>query len=183
MNVPRALAALLIAASLIASCGAGPTLPAIGPCPSPTAIPARPGTRAQPGEGEYRQVLVGGIDQLTKLTADFKKRWPGTGFSRDSSFRPDFAKYADSSACVAQAMLSEVPPVGADPAFVEAFSSALHDFVNAEAQARDGVKSRNVTAYQDWVANIDGLINAIRDTFRQFPQAPFEPPARRTPTN
>lgn len=183
MNVPRALAALLLAVPLLASCGAGPTLPATGPCPSPTAVPARPGNRAQPGESEYRQALFAGIDQLTKLTADFKKHWPGTGFSRDSSFRPDFAKYADSSTCVAQGMLSEVPPTGADPAFVEAFSSAVHDVMDAEARARDGVKARNVTVYQDWVSNIDGLINAIRDTFRQFPQAPFEPPARRTPTN
>jgi len=183
MNVPRALAALLLFAPILASCGAGPTFPTLGPCPSPTAEPTRSPLRGQPGESDYRQALFVGIDQITKLTADFKSRWPGNGFSRDSSFRTDFATYADRSICVAQGMLAQVPPAGADSSFVEAFGSAVRDFVNAEGLARDGVKSRNVTVYRDWTANVDDLIDTIRETFRQFPQQPFAPTPRRTPAN
>jgi hypothetical protein len=186
VNGPRILAPVILVASLVASCGAGPTFPTPGHCPSPTPLPARvpsPASRAPQGENEYRQILFAGIDQLTKLTADFKTRWPGTGFSAASAFRTDFATYVDQSTCVAQGMLGQVPPAAADADFVDAFDAAVHDFVTAEARARDGVQARNATVYRDWNTSIDGAINTIRDTFRRFPQAPFGPGLRRTPTN
>ncbi len=183
MSLPRALARLLLLAPLFAACGAGPAFPTPGPCPSPTAAPARAATRAPRDESEYRQALFAGVDQLTKLTADFRARWPNPTFYRDPDFRTDFATYADRSTCVAQAMLNEPPPTDVAASFVEAFDSTVRAFISVEAVARDGVRARNATAFREWADSIDGQVNAIRDTFRQFPQQPFGPAPRRTPSN
>lgn len=183
MNLQRLLAGFLLLAPILGSCGAASTFPTSGPCPSATAEPTRFPGRPPAGDSEYRQALFAGIDQLTKLTADFKSRWPGNGFSRDTAFRTDFATYVDRSVCIAQGMLVQTPRAAADASFVEAFDSAVRAFTDGEVHARDGVKSRNVTVYRDWVANVDGLLNSIRETFRQFPQQPFSPTPRRTPAN
>jgi hypothetical protein len=167
----RCAAAAGLFAGLCSACSAS-GFPDPAPCASPTSVPSPPpqGNRRDiSGDFRYRQTLFLGADQLTKLVADFRLRWPDGKFSRDSSFRSEFARYADQTRCLAAGLRALTPPGVAYADFVVAFQGALDRLVAAVGGAREGVKSRNVSDYRDWNTSIDGRIAAVRESFAQLP--------------
>lgn len=160
-------------AGLMSACSA-PEFPDPAPCASPTPFPSPPaqGNRRDiTGEFRYRQTVFLGADQLAKLVSDFRLRWPDGKFSRDSSFRPEFARYADQTRCLAGSLRTLPAPTAAYAEFVEAYHIALDKLTANVATAREGVKSRNVSDYRDWSTGIDARITAVRETFAQLPGA------------
>lgn len=156
---------------LVFALGGGNSLPAPPACPSPTPIPfPTPARNVDPGQAPFRayqRSINAGVQRLTDLRDNFRKRYPTDTFFRHGSFRTDFATYADASICAAQQILAAKLPDGPTTSGISvnnaALTTALNDFIANMQDGRQAVANRNTTKYQAWYRVNDARLQAIRD--------------------
>lgn len=156
----------------IFSCG-GSGLPAEAACPTPAALTTNgqfgdSATADQRALAAYDQAIRAGILQLQNLRRSFSAQYPTDAFFRESSFRPDFARYADQSVCTAQQILATQPPaVDGQATHIDnpTLHSALNTFIAAMHDGRNAIAHRNVTEYRKWYAGIQAKLDAINEAF------------------
>ena len=153
-----ALVVLALATVMSATCGeADSAMPDPQPCPpAPTLVPQRFDRL-----GPYRQAIGRGVAQVDRLTQEFRLQYPDGKFYRSSSFRADFAAYADTTVCIAQGLKAlELPPELAGTQ--AAFDRELDSLIAHQAAGREAVRTRNVSEYRAWYANIDAKVASLR---------------------
>lgn len=154
------LACFLVAgvAGMVITCGEADTaMPEPGPCPATSPTPT---SRRDP-LGWYRVTIQRNADRLYSLTSSFRAEYPDGKFYRSGEFRPDFARYADETVCIAQYLrgLALQP----DFAAIEtALDHVLDEFIAHQVAGREAVRARNVSEYRTWDRGIEAHLAALR---------------------
>lgn len=151
-------------AMFASACGSGSstmTDAAVCPTPSPTATAGTgAGQRFRPNR--YVSTIQAGVAQLTTLYETQRAKWPDRTFSRDASFRVDFATYADTSICAAQSLLALDAPANQQET-KDSFDFAVRAYLSHVQAGRDAVRTRNVSEFRTWFDGVQQKLQAVRD--------------------
>ncbi|HXU24954.1 MAG TPA: hypothetical protein VN697_13080 [Tepidiformaceae bacterium] len=163
-------AAFLIVAMLLISACAVPASPAVPAC-EPLPIASAGVSGAQGGQGSpYAATLYGGLATISNATNDIRLRWPDDEPSQDTRFRADFAVYANTIICTANALLAVPPPDASYHDFAVAFDKVMNDQADIAELGRTAVQQRNVTKYREWIDRQNAQPGRLRDAFALLPR-------------
>ncbi len=155
---------------LAAACGGSSSaLPDPAACPTPAAIPAPTSTRTLSAEGTYRGAIVRGVARLGELDKAWIERRPSRKISNSTSFRADYAAYADAAVCLATALRDLPLP---DPKYAQwdaLFDAEMEQTIRIMGQGRTAVDRRNTSEYKDWNAAIDARTMELDRLMLVFP--------------
>ncbi len=101
-------------------------------------------------------------ENLERLRANLRSKYPDDTFHKREAFRPDFADYASQTVCTAQAMFDLNPPDARFADYNTNLDLLLEDLIAHTRAGREAVKKRNVSDYRDWFKGVDGKIAAVR---------------------
>jgi len=167
--------AIIVAAIIFPACGSpGSAIPAEVVCGTPAPVPT---SRSAPGAVSTRAYwsrLQDGSSRLYQLREDLRKKYPEDTFYRRGAFRPDFAAYVDASICLARELLAIARLPAQDDVFTANLIGALDAFIAHSEAGREAIRTRNVSAYRDWYAGVDGHLAAVIATARR--QSPSTSP-------
>ena len=140
---------------LLFACGGG-SFPEAEPCvaPSPTATPR---ATTQVNDFVYRRVTLEGFAQLETLTANLRSQWPNRTPSNRAEFRESFVRYVRDTTCIAADLRALEPRTEPYAAFDAAFDEAMDATIVAAEFGQDAVRTRNSSAYKQWLKQVDTL--------------------------
>ncbi|WP_322796862.1 hypothetical protein [Tepidiforma sp.] len=165
----RAVLAASIAGLLAAGCGTpDANFPEPAACPSPAAVPT---SRATPGTASVPAMLArirNGAAELAALRERLRESYPSDTFSRRDAFRPDFARYADATLCLARELRGLTPPPRLE-AWKARVDAALDALIAHTEGGREAVRTRNVSEYRDWYRGVDARIDAVEEAAAATP--------------
>lgn len=165
----RAVLAASIAGLLAAGCGTpDANFPEPAACSSPAAVPT---SRAAPGTAAVSAFLArvrAGADELAAQRERLRELYPTDTFSRRDAFRPDFARYADATLCLARELRGLVPP-GRLEAWKARVDAALDALIAHTEAGREAVRTRNVSEYRAWYRDVDARIAAVEEAAAAAP--------------
>lgn len=164
------VATIGVALSLGLGCGGSSSLPEAAECasPTPTATP-RAGRQFEGNQG-YTQVVTNAAQQLTKMTNDFRARWPEGKFSSRPEFRQDFVNYQASASCLATNLRTFQPAGARYSAFDQRLDPVLTDYLAVFERGLEAVQKRNVTDYRAFNRSLDEVavrLNEVLLTINQ----------------
>lgn len=167
--------AIIVAAIIFPACGSpGSAIPAEVVCgtrePALTSFSA-PGVISMRA---YWSRLQDGSSRLYQLRESLRRTYPEDTFYRRDAFRPDFVAYADASICLARELLAIARLPAQDDVFTANLIGALDAFIAHSEAGREAIRTRNVSAYRDWYAGVDGHLAAVIATARR--QSPSTSP-------
>lgn len=152
------LAGLLLGACSGASSGG---FPEEVQCASPAPLPTSRSTPGAVSVQAYRSRVREGVATIERLRSDLHQKYPEDTFYRRESFRPDFARYADGTICMARGLKSLAAPDSRFESFDTALDRALDELVSHTEAGREAVRTRNVSEYRDWFAGVDEKLRTV----------------------
>lgn len=165
----RALLAAGVAAVLSGACGTpDANFPEPAACPSPAAVPT---SRAAPGTASVPAFLArvrAGADELAARRERLRELYPTETFYRRDAFRPDFARYADATLCLARELRGLTPPPRLE-AWKARVDAALDALIAHTEAGREAVRTRNVSEYREWYRGVDTRIDAVEEAAAAAP--------------
>jgi hypothetical protein len=142
--------------------GSSATLPEEAVCDAVTPLPT---SRATPGvvsPQAYTQRIRSVSQDLARLRADLRGKYPENTFYRKETFRPDFIAFADKTTCEIQELLGLSAPDARFEQFQTNLDNALNDLLQHTLDGRDAVRRRNSSEYHDWFRGVDLKIQAVQ---------------------
>ena len=150
--------AVVLAGSLVAAaCGTPAGLPDPGPCPSTLA-----GLEGPPDTRTYITAVIRALDEFQDIDQDFRAEWPDREIHTTNSFRGDFVQFQHRTQCLANDVVAAGTPAGLETVVMDlhAYLALINDSIAMGAEAVD---TRNASAYEDWIKEIDVLVVGYTD--------------------
>ncbi|MDZ7728888.1 MAG: hypothetical protein U5Q44_12220 [Dehalococcoidia bacterium] len=148
---------LLLGALPLAACGAEPTLPEEGECPTP------PAEATDTSDAEaYREAATRALDRVSSLDQEFMATWDNRDIRELSSFREDYALYSHLMLCATEVALGLDEPTARFETYHERFTEHFQRLNAAMEQGREATASRNRSDYEDWQDEIEELMDENR---------------------
>ncbi|HMO53236.1 MAG TPA: hypothetical protein PJ994_01910 [Tepidiformaceae bacterium] len=108
------------------------------------------------------------IDYVRRSTTElglarsrFTSRYPDDTFYRRDAFRPDMARFADETICIARRLRDAQSPMAGLDAWTARIHAAVDDLIDHTWFGREAVRSRNVSEYRQYRAGMEQRHRAL----------------------
>lgn len=162
MKAAGLLAAGVILLAFAPACGTpDSSFPPEAECPAPDPLPTSRSVAGIASPTEFLARIRTSTVAMLRARDQFASEYPDDTFYRRDAFRPDMAAFADAIICTASTLRSLESPIAGFDDWTGALHLTLDELISWTRFGREAVRSRNVSEYREFRAELDQRLAAV----------------------